>query len=223
MPQAILIFGPPGAGKGTQAEILEKKLGAVHFDTGAWVEKVIHDPQNQKDPVIRKQRALYESGQLIDPRWVKEVVMQEIRNIAVQGKGVILSGSPRTLFEAEGVVPLLEKLYGKENLKVILIVVRPETTIFRNTHRRICERCGTPVLWSEHTKDLTECPLCGGKLVTRVDDSEEKIKVRLERYEKETMPAIEFIRSRGITVFKIDGEPPPEEVRRSIATLLESS
>lgn len=220
MPQAILTFGPPGSGKGTQAERLEDKLNAVHFDTGAWIEKVVHDPANAADPVIRRQRERYESGQLAEPSWVRDIVMQVIRRIAAEGKGVILSGSPRTVEEAEGVIPLLEELYGKQLISVFLLIVKPETSIFRNTHRRICEKCGTPLIWSEETKDLKTCPICGGRLITRVDDNEEDIKVRLERYRQETMPVIDFIRSRGIAVHEIDGEPSPKEVETDIAKAL---
>ncbi|MFN7088491.1 MAG: adenylate kinase family protein [Candidatus Paceibacteria bacterium] len=221
MPKAILIFGPPGSGKGTQAELLERKLDAVHFDTGAWIDKVIHDPQSQSDPIIVEQKERYTKGLLADPEWVKNIVADEIKKIAKENKTIILSGSPRTLNEAEAIIPLLEELYGKDHIEVFVLQVRQSTSIFRNTHRRICEHCFTPLVWSEATKDLTKCPVCGGRLITRVDDVEDKIKVRLQQYQEETMPAIEFIRQRGFKVNEIDGEPTPEEVHKSIVAKLE--
>lgn len=220
-PIAVFLLGPPGAGKGTQADLLARDLGLVHIDTGRLLQEILFDPLRQDDARIQFERQLFESGILNSPEWVREVIMKKAAEIARHQKGIVFSGSPRTLFEAEGLVPLLEELYGKENLIVFLIKIPAETSIFRNSHRRICENFH-PLVWSEENEKLTTCPQCGAKLVSRGSlDSEEAIRKRLLQYESRTKPVIEFLRERGIGVYEIDGENSPEIVHQDISKVLQ--
>jgi len=219
--KAIIIFGPPGAGKGTQALRLEKILGFYHFDTGREIEKVISDPKNQKDPEIRKQKELFESGKLCDPQWVEKLVEKKIKKL--RGKGIIFSGSPRTLDEAQKLIPLLEKIYGKKNIYVFKLNVSEKTSIFRNTHRKMCSRCGYPVIFSEETEDWKFCPLCGAPLFVRVLDKPEVIKKRIKEYQKETKPVLEYLKKEKIKIYEIDGEPLPSLVTKQILEKLNFS
>ncbi|MEK7462797.1 MAG: nucleoside monophosphate kinase [Patescibacteria group bacterium] len=226
MKKVILIYGAPGAGKGTQADLLSKKFGFYHFDTGKNIEQTINDPENLKDENIRKEKELFDSGRLNTPAWVlKEVVIKKTENLARVGVRMVFSGSPRTLFEAFGdnenigLVDVLEKLYGKENVGILYIKVRPETSVFRNSNRAVCSVCGTPVLYQKECL-ITSCPLCAGSLKKRVFDNPEKLKVRLEEYKNRTQPILEELKKRGFVVNVVNGEPEPfkvfEEVKKKI-------
>lgn len=219
-PGVIIIYGPPGSGKGTQAQAAAKHFGFEHFDTGRIIEKTVHNPAKQDDSVIQRERRNYEQGILCTPEWVTEIVREEIIKTQQAGRGLVFSGSPRTLYEAEQLIPLLEELYGKENIYVLELVIKPETTIFRNSHRRLCKQCGFPLLYSPENEKLEKCPQCAGELFIRPDDKPEIIKVRLEEYQSRTKPIYAYLEKRGIKVIKIDGEPGVEEVTQNILKLL---
>ncbi|MDP1629753.1 MAG: nucleoside monophosphate kinase [bacterium] len=222
---AVVIYGPPGSGKGTQADLIAEHYGLVHFDTGKVIERAVHDSQNANDPIIQQERQLFDTGILCTPEWVLELVTRKIAEIAeYEGKGMVFSGSPRTTYEAEGdkeknisgVIPTLERVFGKENLIVLRLNVSDESSIFRNSHRRVCENCQTPLLFSVETEKLTHCPKCGGKIVTRTLDTPETIKVRLEEYKNRTEPIFQYLKSLDISIIDIDGEPDPVTVTQNI-------
>lgn len=222
MKKVILFYGAPGSGKGTQADLLSKKFGFYHFDTGKNIEQTINDPENLKDENMRKEKELFDSGRLNTPAWVlKEVVIKKTESLAKVGVRLVFSGSPRTLFEAfgdeenTGLVDILEKLYGKENVGIFYINVKPETSIFRNSNRSVCSVCGTPVLYQKECV-VVSCPLCSAPLRKRSLDKPETIKVRLEEYENRTQPILEKLKERGFEVNIIDGEPAPFEVFEEI-------
>ena len=220
--RAVIIYGPPGAGKGTQANLLSWKRGFIHFDTGRYLEQVVHNPENQKDPKIKEQAKLFDSGILLDPVWVLNVVKEKTKDISGAGFDIVYSGSPRTLYEAfgdkktEGLISVLEKEYGKKNIHVFLLKVRSESSIFRNSHRKVCSVCDTPILYGEETHKHRNCPLCGGKLRTRTLDKPEIIKIRLKEYENRTKPIAAELKRRGYKIVEINGEPAPDKVHSAI-------
>ena len=115
---AVIIYGPPGGGKGTQANLLANKLGLIHFDTGKFLESVIYDSDRKNNNVIKRERKNFETGKLMTPSFVAKEVMQAVNRISKAGWGVVFSGSPRTVYEAQKLPPILEKLYGKKNIFV---------------------------------------------------------------------------------------------------------
>src|SRR3990172_5967705 len=212
MRKAIMVYGPPGAGKGTQANLLASRLGLIHFDTGKYLEQVVHDPEKRNDPKIDEERVNFDTGKLLDPMWVYKIVKERTEQIAKSGFGIVFSGSPRTMPEAfsaennkKGLVDELEKLFGKENMIAILLNVRPETSIHRNSNRLICAECGTAVMYHEHQKPEF-CPICGGLFRRRTLDVPEVIKVRLEEYQNRTAPIIIELKNRGYNIVEVDGE-----------------
>lgn len=213
---AVVIFGPPGSGKGTQADILAKEYGLVHIDTGRLVESIVNDPKNQDDPIIMREKENFVSGRLMTPEWVLGVLLSEVIRLANEKQGIVFSGSPRTLTEAQELVPVLEKYYGKDSIILFRINVSERTSIFRNTHRRVCKKCRRPLIYSSETKDIDECPVCGGEIVVRSLDNEQAMKVRLKEYQERTKPIFEFLESRGYKIININGEPSPDEVAFSI-------
>jgi len=213
----IIVYGPPGSGKGTQAQFLADYFGLFHFDTGRIIEETVHNPKLQNDPIIQREKKLFDSGTLCTPEWVTELVIQKIKELSAKGKGIVFSGSPRTLFEAEKIIPLLLDLGGKDNIFIIRLLIKPETSIFRNSNRKICKDCGRPLVYSKDSKDLKECPVCGGELKIRGSlDAPETIKTRLLQYENRTAPVYDFLERKGLKIIDIDGEPMPDIVSKEI-------
>ena len=224
--QVIIVFGPPGAGKGSQSELLSDKFGLYLFETSKILEEKFREAENL-DPNskerfvevggekydILNEKEIWKKGDLCSPPLVTYLVKQKIEVLFKEGKSLVLSGSPRTLYEAEKLTPFLKELYGLENIKAIFLKIKPESTIFRNSHRRICELMRHPIIYNEETAKLTICPLDGSKLIKRKGlDDPETIKNRLEQYRERTLPVIEFLKKQGIKVKEIDGEPSVAEV-----------
>lgn len=213
-----MLYGPPGAGKGIQANLLADKLGLVHFDTGRFLESVVHDPKRKRERMIRRERRLFDTGKLLTPSFVLREVSREARRIAKCGLGLVFSGSPRTLYEAKGLIPLLEKLYGRKRVIPLVIQISPSVSIKRNSARLVCSFCGYPLLTEYYpVKRPTYCPLCGAKFYRRSLDRPEVIKVRLKEYENRTAPVLQFLKERGYVISKIDGRPAPHKVFQKIS------
>lgn len=215
-PLIFIIYGPPGSGKGTQARKLIQRFNLEHFDTGRVLEEIVHDPARQDDPIVQRERKNFDTGMLCTPEWVAQITIESIRKFHAKNKGVVFSGAARTLPEIKKIIDLLEDLYGRKNIYVIEIVVKPETSIFRNSHRRVCKKCGFPLIHTPENEKLKKCPKCGGELYGRYLDKPEIIKVRIKEYQDRTKPVNEFLEKRGIKVHKIDGEPLPDQVFKDI-------
>ncbi|MFC1700962.1 adenylate kinase family protein [Patescibacteria group bacterium] len=218
MKKVVIIYGAPGSGKGTQANELAKVLDLEHFDTGKIIEKKVFDPKSKDDPIIQREKKNFENGDLCTPEWVSnEIVKKTVRKFNQDGKGIVFSGSPRTLPEARELIPILENLYNKENIYILRLNVKPETSIFRNSNRRVCSKCGHALVYNDENKKLNKCPKCGGELVKRVLDKIETIKVRLEEFKKRTEPIYSFLEGLGYKIIDIDGDNPSvKEVSQDI-------
>lgn len=215
---AVIIYGLPGSGKGTQANLAAQHLGLIHFDTGRYIESVVHDQQKQSDPLVKRERKLFDSGMLATPSWVFKIVKSKTTSIAKAGFGIVFSGSPRTIFEAKKFMPILKKNYGAKNIFIFYLKIKPSTSIKRNGNRVICASCGSTVLSTLLPKKmrLPICPFCGGKFIRRTVDKPEIIKIRLREYEKRTRPVFEYLKKHGYKITRINGEPSPRLVSELI-------
>lgn len=224
---AVFVMGPPGSGKGTQANLIASRLKFFHFDTGAYLEHSLFDPARDGDPETEKERENFKSGKMNSPQTVLDILKDGVLKIAHAGIGLVFSGSPRTMFEAfgdgatEGLISVLEKIYGRNGLIAFSLEVPPEISIQRNSQRLVCAFCGAVMLpKSIIGVSLSSCPLCGGTLKKRALDTEEVIKKRLEVFESETAPVIRALEDRDIEVSKVDAAPPPYIILESISKKL---
>jgi len=144
--------------------------------------------------------------------WVKN----KIKAVSKEKKGIVFSGSPKTLYEAEEITPLIKRLYGVSNIKIILIEQKPEVSIWRNSHRRICELLRHSILYTEETAKLKKCPFDGSKLIFREDSNPKVIKSKLKEYQERTLPLIDYFKKQGLKVKKVNGEQSVADVFQAI-------
>lgn len=227
-PKVIIILGPPGSGKGTQANLLAEKFNLYSFETAKIGEEKINQAKKGeclkiegKKYYFEEQKRLWKAGKLWDPPFITYLSQEKIKEIAKEGKGIVFQGCPRTLYEGERIVPFLKKLYGKGNIWVIELKLSPEQSIWRNSHRRICELIRHPILYTKETAELKRCPLDGSKLMRRKGlDDPETIKVRLKEFRERTYPLINFFKRQGLKVKKVNGEQSVEGVFKDILKAL---
>ncbi len=198
----VVLLGPPGAGKGTQAEKLSKKLGLKHLATGDLLREAV-----AKGTDLGKEAQSYMSrGELVPDSIVCKIVEEKIK----EGKdGFILDGFPRNINQAKELDQYLRQ-FGRQIDKVINIEISEDEIVKRLTRRVICSKCGKIYSLDDIDSD-TECPNCGGRLQQRKDDNIETIKNRIKIYKKETAPLIDYYRQRGI-LKNVSGEESPNKV-----------
>jgi adenylate kinase len=226
-PPVIIIMGPPGAGKGTQAELLAEKLDICHFETSEIIEKNFATARKgdfvkigTKKYFLSEEKKLRRSGKWMSPPLIAFWVKNKIKMLAKEGEGMVISGSPKTLYEAEQVIPLLKKLYGKPNIKIVLIEQKPEVSIWRNSKRRICQLMRHPILYTKETAKLKKCPFDGSKLIRREDSNPEIIKAKLKEFQERSLPIISYFKKQGLKVREVNGEPPVADVFKDILKVL---
>ncbi len=184
----LILLGPPGAGKGTQAEKLSAYLGVPRISTGDILRRNVVD----NTELGRKAKAFMDSGQLVPDDLV--IAMTERRLKEPDAKnGFILDGFPRTIAQAEA----LSKMTRLD--AVVSLFLEPEDLIKRNTGRRVCPK--DDAVYHIHTnppKKAGICDRCGSPLIIRADDKEEVVRKRIDTYEKQTAPLIKYYRDRGL-------------------------
>ena len=206
----LILLGAPGAGKGTQAEILSKKLGIPTISTGNILRAAIKNGT----PVGLKAKAYVESGALVPD----EVIIGIMAERLAEGdcaKGYILDGMPRTIPQAEAL-----EAAGVGIDCALSIEIADETIIERMSGRRTCTSCGaTYHVVSAPPKTEGVCDNCGAELTIRKDDAPETVKSRLEVYHKETEPLKAFYEARG-KLRTVDNQPSIPETTAAIRTVL---
>jgi len=215
--KAIVLFGSPGSGKGTQAKLLTECLGIPHVSTG----EMLRDGIRQGRGVTPKTAAKMQAGILVKDA-VVDAMVEERLGRPDAANGFVLDGYPRTLVQAEHLAEWLKQREISE--LVIHLAVDYNIIIARLTGRRECPRCGTPynvVLRPPKVDEL--CDLDGEKLVRRDDDREDVIRARLDAYELQTRPVLEYFRTTGGRVIEVDAsEDPPEVVFQRIGRAMEN-
>ncbi len=204
----LVMLGPPGAGKGTQAERFARERGIPRISTG----DVLREAANGESGVDRRARELMEAGQLVDDDLVIGIVRERLARPDASA-GFVLDGFPRTLIQAEALDHLLD---GRKPLVVVDVEVPEETLIRRLKERLVCGKCGTPA-----TAAMKVCGKCGGPLVARPDDQFEVVLERLRVYNRESQPIVEFYRPRP-TFRSVDGDQTQDAVAADVAAAVAS-
>jgi adenylate kinase len=225
--KVIILFGPPGAGKGTQSELLASKFYFYNLDTGRVLEEKFKNVKpgerieiDGKMYPVADELEKQHKGVLCSVEFTAFLMNKRIAEIHGLGKSLILSGSPRSLPEARMEIPVLEKIYGKENINIFFLDLPAEQTIFRNSNRRVCELMRHSILYIPENASLKRCPLDGSRLMHRNDDNVETIKVRLAEYEQTTAPLEDFYTKEKFCVKKINADQYVEDVFSEILVAL---
>jgi len=215
---AIIILGPAGSGKGTQAKLLQKKFDLEYIGSG----RMIRQRQKAKDFTGRKLLEVsWRKGELVPTFLISKLWADRFEKLKqkLEFKGFVLDGSPRKLIEAELVDEALNWYEWQKNVKIILISISQKESFNRLTKRRQCKKCGRLIPWLGEFKKLKKCDKCGGELVIRVDDRLESIKKRLEEFKNKTIPVINYYKKQG-RLIKINGEQSIEKVFEDILKTL---
>lgn len=201
----IVLFGPPGAGKGTQSALLVERKSMRHISTGDLLREAV---KNQT-PLGLKAKSVMDAGNLV-PDDVMIGMVEEVLQ-GLKGQSFILDGFPRTVPQAEA----LEKLLSKHGLKIgraLFLEVPRQSLLRRLTGRRVCQSCGAVYHVDSHPpRKEGVCDTCGGMLVQRKDDHEDVIGTRLEAYDKSTSPVKKHFEGRG-SFSEVSGVGSTEEV-----------
>ena len=206
----LILLGAPGAGKGTQAEIISRKLGIPTISTG----NILRAAMKNGTPVGLKAKEYVESGRLVPDEVIIGIVKERLSEPDCVN-GYILDGMPRTIPQAEAL-----ETEGIEVDCALSIEIADETIIERMSGRRTCKDCSqTFHIVSNPPKVEGKCDFCGGELTIRKDDAPETVKARLATYHKETEPLKAFYESRG-KLRTVDNRPSIEATTKVIEEAL---
>lgn len=210
----IVLLGPPGAGKGTQAAKLVEKYDIPHISTGDIFRKHL----KEQTKLGLKAKEYMDKGLLVPDELVVDIVKERLMEDDCT-KGFLLDGFPRTVEQADALEEELKKLNQKLD-GVINIEVRDEIIIDRLTGRLVCKKCGA-TFHEKFNKPKQEgiCDICGGELYTRDDDKVETVKNRLDVYKKQTQPLIDYYAKKGL-LKTINGEADTDTVFAKICEVL---
>lgn len=207
----LILFGPPGAGKGTQAKILSEKFNIPHISTGDMLREAVAN----KTELGLKAKGIMEAGQLVPDDIMIGIVKETLESIKCKN-GFILDGFPRTVEQAKA----LDNIFSDLNINDVVIIdfnLNEEEIIRRVTNRRSCKVCGA--LFNLLTDKISNyCPKCGSKnsIYQRDDDKEEVVRKRLEVYKTSTLLVKNYYKANNCRFVSIDGFGEIEEITQKI-------
>lgn len=204
----LIMLGPPGAGKGTQAEQFAASRGIPRISTG----DILREAVEAGTPLGLAAKAVMDAGRLVADAVIIGIARERLSR-ADTVRGFVLDGFPRTVAQADALDGMLD---AKAPLVIVEIVVPEETLVRRLSTRRICVNCG----WTA-TPGATVCGRCGGKLVPRRDDNDAVVRERLDVHRQQTGPLVEHYHGRP-TFRQVQGDQPLADVARDIASAVSS-
>lgn len=189
----LVLLGPPGAGKGTHAKILSEEFHIPQLATG----DILRQHIREKTKLGLRAKDMIERGELVPDELVNEIMLDQMRQPAAQ-KGFILDGYPRTIGQADALEGFLKK-EGTRLAAVLNFATSEKVILDRLSGRRICSKCGA----NYHLRNIPPkregiCGRCGEKLSQRKDDEPQTIRYRLQRYENQTRPLIQYYKNKGL-------------------------
>ena len=208
----LILLGPPGAGKGTQAKILTRKFGIPQISTG----DILRGAVKEQTPMGIKAKGYMDAGALVPDEVVVGIVEERLAKPDCSN-GFILDGFPRTVVQADALKKVLAGLQKKIE-HVVSIVVDKEELLGRITGRRTCRLCGKGYnLAFDPPKQEGRCDECGGELFQRDDDSEKTMRNRLDVYEQQTAPLINYYNHESL-LRSVNGTGSIEDIQQNILT-----
>ena len=212
----LILLGPPGAGKGTQAQRLVQKHGIVHLSTGEMLRAAVA----AQTPVGLQVKDIMASGSLVPDEIVIGIISDRLDQPDMKN-GFILDGFPRTLVQAEKLDNLVGGGNGSRNLRVLQLLVPDDVIVKRIALRRSCPECGAiyHLETAPPANDLV-CDRCGAEVVARPDDTEQAVRKRLESFHRQTLPVATFYKTKSI-LREVDGVGPVDEVFERIERSLQ--
>ncbi len=206
----LVLLGPPGSGKGTLGTKLADAKGIPHLSTG----DILRMEMGDGTELGRKISPIVNSGKLIPDEMMVEILKKRLEREDCE-EGFVLDGFPRTVTQAIAFDSMLSDL-NLELDAVLLLVVSQKEVVRRLSGRRVCIQCG-----SVYPADFRQgvCEKCGGRLGVREDDKPEVMKKRMEVYENQTAPLIDYYRTKDL-ILEVDGEQNPEKVLKDVLAVL---
>jgi adenylate kinase len=208
----LLMLGPPGAGKGTQAERFARTRGIPKISTG----DILREAVQAETEIGRRAKAIMDRGELVSDEVMIGIVRDRLEREDARD-GFILDGFPRTVAQASALDGIMA---GRDPLIVIDIVVPEADLVRRLSTRLICDSCGVNAPIGDGAAGV--CARCGGKLVQRADDNDAVVRERLKVYHRQTEPLVEYYRTRP-TFRSIDGAQAPDRVAADLASAIEAA
>ncbi len=206
----IIILGPQGSGKGTQAKLLADKFKLEHIELGDALREI-----KKKNTVLGKKVAqIIDKGRMVPLQLIVKIVDEKVAIVSAD-KGIIFDGTPRRSAEIKALEKILKK-NGRDITHVFFVQISQKETINRLSKRYICQKCGKIfIIEKNNVNKLKKCPKCNGDIIRRKDDTPEGIKQRLKLYKERTFPVVEYYRQKQ-KLIEINGEQPPEKVFNDI-------
>ena len=212
----LILFGPPGSGKGTQATLLRDRLRMAHISTG----DMLRERVASGDELGKAVTGIMQSGALVPDKLVNKLVEDRIEQ-ADCATGFILDGYPRTVSQAK----LLAELLAAKRIPAVVVHLKVDYNVIiaRLAGRRQCPTCGAVIGVSSSAPEVSEfCDRCGSTLVIRDDDRPEVVLERLKAYDRQTMPVLECLRGLGYPMWNVDGASrSPQAIAAEIVELFE--
>jgi len=206
----IVLFGPPGSGKGTQASLLEKRSKAAHISTGDTLREAVA----KKTEIGLEAKSYMDRGELVPDGVVIAIAREKLASVGEDG--FILDGFPRTIAQAEALDAALADL-AKPLEAVVNLSVDEEELVRRLSGRRVCPACGEPYhIDSKPSNEAGKCDRCGGELIHRDDDKPDAIRNRLRVYENQTVPLLGYYERKGL-LRNVDAVGGIEDIQSRIA------
>jgi len=206
----IIILGPQGSGKGTQAKLLANEFNLEHIETGDALRKI----KGEATELGKKVAEIIDQGKLVSSALIMEIIGKKIMTI-IKDKSIIFDGVPRALDQAELLENILKE-NGRYITHVFFVKISEKETINRLSKRHICSQCGKIfIIEKDAISKLEKCSKCGGSIIRRKDDTPKGIKQRLELYQKRTFPVVEYYRQKQ-KLIEINGAQSREKVFNDI-------
>ncbi|HBF67453.1 MAG TPA: adenylate kinase [Candidatus Magasanikbacteria bacterium] len=211
----IILMGPPGSGKGTQAKKLAAEFGLKHISTGDLLRAL--DKDTAADPGDKEALAAMKRGELVADWLIYKLAFQTIRAAFKNNQGVVLDGAIRTVEQAGEYMKFFSDMSIIDQVAVFVLDLSDEEALERLTKRRVCTQCGELISWFQETKNLTACTTCGGTLAPRADDAPAVVKERLKEQGNAALAPVLAYFEQHTTVKHLDGRPTIDKVWEALA------